>query len=978
MSTWPRREERTITRLTELAISLGEPFASAGNRPIHLDDSKVSWFVEQGALDVFLIEYQDGQPVSSAKHLLRAGAGRMVFGMGEGGPSMIAVAKGLPGSKLRRVMLDELVKHDVGDDLAHEVDAWVSDVSATVARQIELRPKLGLLLDPVNTEGTLEADAGTVLSTRPGHVLWASPGDNAAYLGTEEPEPGGTGLVPLTSETWLTLLKSPARVTGVSSRELGSRGALLQALDEFHRLALGAEQLNRRLSLADEANEQTAQAAHRRMDEEQARQSLFNVLSPAHRVVQEGGSSLMAALKLIGEHEGITFRLPSRHRVPVGEEPSLQDVLKASGVRSRKVRLSSEDRWWIGDSSAMLAYSHDDGRPLALLPGTAGRYRAVDPNSGRSERLNASRASEIARDAWVFYCPLPDDRPVRVMDILRLAGKNMAADIGRFLVAGLLASALMLAPAIAVGALADWVLPSASGGMLVQIIIALVAFAVVGLLLQMLQGTAMMRLEARATTRVGAAIWDRTLGLPSSFFKRFTAGDLAVRMSAFQVLRDQLSGVVANALLSIVFLLPTLSLLFFYDATLALTSLGIALLSLTVACAFGLLQIAPQRRRYAAVRHLAGELYQFISGMSKLRSAGAEASAFASWARGYREQHIAGMQIARLNEHLVAFSAAAPALVGAALFGVAVWQGPDQFAIGDFLVVYSVSLTFYTAIAGLGRSFEAIAAVVPGYEQVKPILDAVPDGRARGAAPAELSGDIHFDHLSFRYTDDGPPIINDISIDVRPGEFVAICGESGAGKSTLLRLALGLEDPSGGGVYYDGRDLTHLDRRSVRRQIGVVMQDGNLRPGNILDNIVGVDDGLTIDDAWRAARLADVDKDISAMPMEMFTIVGDNSSTFSGGQIQRIRIAAALVRDPRIVFLDEATSWLDAKSQAEVMQSIESLAATRIVIAHRLSTIRKAERIYVLQAGRVVQEGGFDELFNADGPFHDLVQRQMI
>ena len=978
MSTEPKKAERTTARLTELAVSLGEPFASAGNLPIYLDDPKVGWFVEQGALDVFLIEYQDGQPVSSAKHLLRAGAGRLVFGIGEHGPPMIAVAKGLPGSKLRRVVLDELVKHDVGDDLAHQADAWVSEFAATVARQIELRPKLGLLLDPANPEETLEADAGTVLSTRPGRVLWASPGDTAAYLGTEEAEPGGTGLVPLTSDTWLTLLKSTARVTAASSRELSSRGVLLQALHEFHRLALGAEQLNRRLSLADEANEQIAQAAHRRMDEEQARQSLFNVLGPAHPVAQGGGTSLVAALKLIGEHEGIIFRLPSRRSVSIGEEPSLQDVLNASGVRCRKVRLSSEDRWWIGDSGAMLGYSHEHGRPLALMPGTAGRYRAMDPTSGRSEQINASRATEIARDAWVFYRPLPDDRPVRLMDILRLAGKNMAADFGRFSTAGLLASALMLAPAIAVGALADWVLPSASGGMLVQIIIALVAFAVVGLLLQMVQGTAMMRLEARATTRVGAAIWDRALGLPSSFFKSFTAGDLAVRMSAFQVLRDQLSGVVANALLSIVFLLPTLGLLFFYDATLALIILGIAILSLAVACALGLLQIAPQRRRYAAVRHLAGELYQFIDGMSKLRSAGAEASAFASWARGYRSQHVAGMQIAKWNEHLVAFSAAAPALVGAALFGVAIWQGPDQLALGDFLVVYSVSLTFYTAVAGLGRSFEAIAAAVPGYEQVKPILDAVPDGRARGTASTKLSGDIHFDHLSFRYTDDGPLIVNDVSIYARPGEFVAIVGESGAGKSTLLRLALGLEEPSRGGVYYDGRDLAHLDRHSVRRQIGVVMQDGNLRPGNILDNIVGLGDDLTIDDAWRAARLADVDKDISAMPMEMFTVVGDSSSTFSGGQIQRIRIAAALVRDPRIVFLDEATSWLDARSQAEVMQSIKSLAATRIVIAHRLSTIRKAERIYVLQAGRVVQEGGFDELFNADGPFHDLVQRQMI
>ena len=204
--------------------------------------------------------------------------------------------------------------------------------------------------------------------------------------------------------------------------------------------------LNRRLSLADEANEQTAQATHRRMDEEQARQSLFNVLGPGRPIVQEGGSALMVALKLIGQHEGIDFRVPTRRRVPVGEEPSLQDVLNTSGVRCRRVRLSSEDRWWIGDSGAMLGYSSDDGNPLALLPSTAGRYRAVEPTSGRSERLNASRASGIARDAWAFYRPLPDNRPVQVMDILRLAGKNMTADFSRFAVAGLLASVLVLSP----------------------------------------------------------------------------------------------------------------------------------------------------------------------------------------------------------------------------------------------------------------------------------------------------------------------------------------------------------------------------------------------------------------------------------------------------------------------------------------------------------------------------------------------------
>ena len=966
--------------LAALAVLLGESVVGAGNRPIVLDDPEIVWFVEQGALDVFLMEYRDGEPASSNKHLLRAGEGRLAFGVAPNGTQLVTIAKGLPGSKLRRLRLEDLQQLDIAEELADQVDNWLLEFASTVARQIDPRPYPTLLLDPKSPEGTLDAETGQVLSSRSGGVVWVAAQQSAAYLDTEEPDRDGTGLVPLTMDTWITML-SPARVTGASSRALSGDGRLLAALSEFHRLVLGAEAINRRLLLADEANEQAARTVLRRMDRERARQGLLNVLGPPRSQegcqVAENGSSLMGALMAIGEREGITFRTASLRRRAGGDEPGLQDILDSSGVRSRKVRLSPEDRWWLGDSGAMLGYRREDGRPVALLPSFTGRYRMVEPASGQSVRVDAKGAGELKPDAWSFYRPLPDDRSVGTKDLLRLAGRGMAENIAQFAIAGLLASVLALAPAIAVGMLADWVLPAGAGDMLVQIIVALIAFAVVGVLLQMLHGTAMMRIEGRTAVRLGAAVWDRLLSLPTGFFKSFTAGELVVRMAVFQALRDQVSGVVANAVLSSILVLPTLGLLFLYDVTLAWLSLAIFLGTLVITAAMGILQIAPQRRRYLASRRLSGELFQFINGMSKLRSAGAEPSAFASWARGYREQHLAGIQTARLNEHLVAFSAVVPVLAVATLFGVVLWRGLEQIGIGDFLVVFAVSMTFYNAVTALGRSFGAIAAVVPAYEQIKPVLAAVPDSQREEGVQAELGGEIHFDHVSFRYGDEGPLIIDDVSIHARVGEFVAIVGESGAGKSTLLRLALGLEHPTSGGVYYDGRDLRHLDRRSVRKQIGVVMQDSVLQPGDILENIIGMGDDLTVEDAWRATRQAAVDQDIAEMPMGMFTSVNDSTAVFSGGQVQRIKIAAALVRNPRIVFLDEATSWLDAKTQAEVIEGIESLAATRIVIAHRLSTIRKAERIYVLDAGRVAQQGSFDELWETDGPFRDLVQRQM-
>ena len=386
---------------------------------------------------------------------------------------------------------------------------------------------------------------------------------------------------------------------------------------------------------------------------------------------QQSGSALFAALELVGGHESIVFRPPPPSRAKASEDFNLRDFLNASGVRARKVRLTPDDRWWLGDSGAMLGFLREDGRPVALLPSVIGRYRVVDPVTGRSARLDANRARDLDETAWFFYRLLPDDARVSGKDLISFAVTNMEVDWGRFAVAGFLASVLTLAPAILVGMLAGWALPAGAGGALVQIAAALAASAIIGTLLLMLQGMALMRLEGRAVARAEAAICDRLLRLPLGFFRRYTAGELAVRMSVFRTLRDKVSGVVAGALLGIIFLLPSLGLLFLYDAVLAWATLAIGFLALSITALLGILQIAPQRRRYAATLSLAGELFQFINGMGKLRSAGAEGSALAAWARGYREQLSARRQIDELNKHLVAFSAAVPPLAGGGLFAVA-------------------------------------------------------------------------------------------------------------------------------------------------------------------------------------------------------------------------------------------------------------------------------------------------------------------
>ena len=977
-------EKQASGALEEFAFSHGEAFIGGGNRPIYLSDPEVVWYVVKGAVDVFVAQRFGDEAASDYKQHLRAGAGRLIFGVdvGEEGASSVYIAKGLPDTELRRIPRAALTSPGIFDLLAGQVDAWVSDFAATIAREVMPRPRAERFLTPDEEAGL--ASEG-VLGTRQG-VVWVSSQDgNAAFLDTGEPIGDGPGWIPLTVHSWIRLF-GPSRLAVTTTRALRSEGLLFPALSEFHRLALSADEINRRLMLVDMANLQRTQAQHRRQSEERARDGLFGVLDTRRSAVQDDGPALLTALEHVGRHERIQFRAPPNRRTAEGgRPPSLAEIQRVSGVRARQVTLAGEDRWWLGDSGALLAFRRESGdgdrgaprrAPVALIPGVSGRYRLFDPETGRSERVDERLAGDLEPAAHFFYRPLPREGAAGAGPLLRFAFHGLGLDLARFAVAGLLVGFLMLVPPILLGTLVDRVIPSGSGWQLVELAVSLLLLAALAALLQIFQGTSLMRLEATAAARIGAGLWDRMLGLPQRFFRRFSSGGLAMRAMAFQELRDQVSGIVGNALLSVIFLLPTFILLFLYDTGIGWLGLGLGLTSIGVTLAMGILQLPHQRRLLAITRRLAGMLVQLLNGIGKLRSTGSEGIGFALWAKDYREQKETEMRLGMLNEHLLSFLVAAPLLATAALFAVATWGGA-ALPVGDFVAVYAALMVFYMAIAQLGASFSAIAAIVPAYEQVTPILEAAPETGAEGEPPPELSGDVRLDHVSFRYSEDGPLVLRDVSIHARAGEFVAIVGESGAGKSTLFRLALGLETPLSGAVYYDGRDLGRLSKRAVRNSIGMVVQDASMMPGTVFDNIIGLARDLNEEDAWRAARLAAVDEDIAAMPMQMHTVVGDNLALFSGGQVQRIMLAGALARDPSVLFLDEATNWLDNKSQAKVMESVSGIGITRFVSAHRLSTIREADSIYVMQDGQVVQAGTYEDLVEVEGPFRNLVRRQM-
>ena len=968
----------------QLAARSGTSVPCAGNLPVKLNDADSVWFIDRGVVDLFLVEFKDGVEQAPPQHLLRCEAGRLLPGVapdeqeGNGKDTTLSlVAKGLPGTLLKRLpasLLSEV--HPV--ELAEQADTWLTAMTDTLARFVSHLPRPTALAEPGLTQSlvpcTLSVRRGVVWVSGPslGASLFMDVVDPAQLAGADGPH---EALIPLTRTSWVSLFDK-ATVSGKSTETLAQQGMLLPALASFHAVAFNLERLNRRLAVADDANLERERITSRHTAEKAARQRLFNIYDlPIGRDAGVEDTVLADALQIVGGHEGIDFRIPTRSR-PSDAPTGLVDVLDSSGVRARRVRFKAKGNWWRGDSNALLAFRVEDGQPVALIPGMFGRYREVDPVTKRSVRVTAERAEVLQPDAWMFYRPLPSAE-VKPADLLGIAMHGSAADLLRLVLAGLPGGLIKLLPAIALGFVANHVAAGGSSGALYAVAVTLALFGLLGALLHLLQGSALMRLEGRSTSRVEAAFWDRLMRLPSSVLHRHPAGDLATSGMTFQNLRDGLQGVVADSLLSIIFLLPVFAVIFFYDATLGVIALVFSLVSLLVTIAIGLLQVAPYGRMISAVRRVAGRLFQIVGGIAKLRVENAEGSAFAIWARDYREQKRAEIELGALEGHSRAFAAALPFLAGGVLLFAVAAVGDRNVPVGDFLVVYIVFIAFQSAIARLGESFGAIAAMLPAFDQMRPLLATVPEAAVEGEPVERLGGEVLFDRISFRYDPDGPLILDDVTIRARPGEFVAIAGESGAGKSTLFRLALGIDLPTAGSVYYDGRDLRHLNLKQVRRKIGAVPQSVRLHPQDIWDNIVAHHEAPTTEEVWQTARAAGIEKEIKAMPMGMMTMVGAGGAVLSGGESQRVTIARSLLDSPRVMLLDEATNWLDNENQAEVMQNLALLTSTRIVIAHRLSTLQQADRIYVMQAGKVVQSGSFNELMEEEGVFKELVKRQI-
>lgn len=777
-------------------------------------------------------------------------------------------------------------------------------------------------------------------------------------------------------EPWLIALGSLSDEPTPSSAGLTAI-ALWEKIDAFQ--ARAAARIDDRL--AREAEAEAARLDHRQGSDDARRERLFGALArivvpdadAAQPAVAIGEDALFAACRLVGEAMGVSLKPPMARLSDRGGFQAVAEIARASRLRVRKTLLRGG--WRDQDVGPLIAWFGEARQPVAILPARGRGYDLVDADTGLRRPLDDAAAEALSADAAAFYRPLPEGT-LSAWRLIRWTSGQVRADISRVVLAAMTLALLGLAAPMITAVLVNEAIPRGDLSALVFCAAALGATSIAAAGFQAIQGVALQRLGGVGDWVLQAAVMDRLLRLPAAFFKRYTAGDLADRVLGVDEIRRVLTGRAVGGLLSGVFCLFGLGLMFAFDARLAWIAAAFILVQGAVIVAVSAVRLGRERRYFDAQGRAQGLVLQMLTGVGKLRAADAATRVFGLWVRRFSEQKAHFIASQHQANRLTTFEAAFPVLASVAVFALArPTSGPVTDA-GGFLAFFAAFGQALAAMTSLGAAVGETLVAAPFFDRLRPILSEPLEVADGGEAPGEISGAFEVSQVSFRYAAAGPPVIDRLSLQVGQGEFVAVVGPSGGGKSTLFRLLLGFEQPQSGAILFDGRSIDTLDMGAVRQQIGVVLQNGKLTSGSLYENICGAAQ-VPVEQVWRAVRQAGLDADIEAMPMGLHTIITEGVSALSGGQRQRLMIARALVRRPRLLLFDEATSALDNRTQSIVSDALSKLNVTRVVIAHRLSTVRDADRIVVIARGAVVQSGRFETLSQEPGLFADLARRQL-
>jgi len=948
----------------------GELIELGGNNPFLIDDPLHAWIVKEKMVNIYAVYLKDKEITGTRNYVCTVEKDSVFFGF-KPLEDFGLLAVGEAGTKVLKVKINEFKR----ELLSLYIDKWLDHLAKGLAHD-RLGGKKFKLIVP---DEEIEVKEGeNILSFD--RLLWVKNLKGSfSILGRDDlPLIKENSFFPVSKNIWWKAEKNSTIKTLITEKHILEDKELV-CLENFHNLVIDFLKIKLVEESIDEREELEKKEASEVSFFTEAVSGLASIMKSDKTGygAKEGEDSLFTACKIIGKKIGITFQKAALSQENKRLIDPLTAIARASKVRHRSITLY--DNWWSNESGSFISFLKDSHNPVAIVQSSSSSYEMIDPIKNTKEKITKEIASKLIPVGYTFYRSFPP-RAVTPMEVIRFGFRWATDDVKNFLLISMAVGLLGLIVPVATGIIFSSVIPDAEYNRLTQIITGIFVGSISVTLFQIMQSICLIRIETKMKIPIQAAVWDRILSLPCSFFRQFSSGDLASRSLGIDYISGQLfSGLALPSLLGAIYALFNFLLLFYYDSSLAIIASIISIILVIIISLTSYYQLYYQRELQKISGKLSGFVFQLINGISKLRVSGAHTLAFTKWAEYFSQQKRYSFKIGLIQNFLGSFNSTVPIITGIALFSFIIYQTANHVATistGNFIAFNAAFTAFISAMMQLGLSIAMLINIVPVFERIKPIFETPPEIDENKLDAGELTGKVEVNHLTFKYKKDGPDILKDISFHVAPGEFIAFVGPSGAGKSTILRLLLGFESPVEGSVYYDEQNLAGLDLASVRSQTGVVIQNSKVMSGEIYYNIIG-SSLLTMDDAWEAARLAGIEDDIKAMPMGMHTIVSEGGETFSGGQRQRLLIARAIARKPKIIIFDEATSALDNTTQAIVTESLNKLNATRIVIAHRLSTIINADRIYVVKDGSIVQNGTYKELIDIEGPFKELDKRKL-
>ncbi len=653
-----------------------------------------------------------------------------------------------------------------------------------------------------------------------------------------------------------------------------------------------------------------------------------------------------------------------------GAKMAVPDVARISNFTCREVVL--EQKWYRQECGVLLG-TLDDAL-VALYRKKGKSYVLYD---GEKEvPITAEIAEKISPKAHSIGRALPRTR-LTGKDLLRFCKKSIPKkSIVALALLGLAGTLIGILLPTLNQKIYDEYIALGDFGMVIQLCVLIGSFMLGNVFFSMVKKLTEYGVSCHVNYDLQNAVYWRIFQLPESFFRSYDSGDLAQRLGQAGSSGAQVVSQVTGAGFGMVFSLFYLWRMIKYSGKLTVWALIMSLV-------FALLSYFLETRslRYETLQadtsgKAVAKLYQYLGGVDKIRMAGAEERAILEYLIPFTQEQkyeIQGKRITAVSEVL---SDVSTYLFSMILYFVIIKKNQD-ISVGNFMAFNSAFGTFSSALMQLISGCMTIFRLKPIYTRLKPIFDTQPEDDEQKQIVQSLSGSIELEHVSFGYSPEAGNVLNDISLQIHPGEYVAIVGPSGCGKSTLLKLLLGFETPTQGKIRYDGKSLSGLDAHSLRRNLGVVLQDGKLIAGSIYDNITITCPNPTMKAVNEVIEAVGLKADIDQMPMGVQTVLSESGNTISGGQQQRILIARAIMNKPQVLFFDEATSALDNLTQAKVCQSLDDMHVTRVVIAHRLSTIQNCDRILVFNNGQIQEEGNFESLMAQKGLFYNMAKRQI-